>query len=277
MADTRQKYIPVVKDGMIKGTWRLEYKLKNSLKVEGFGGRNLAEYPDPVTGKTRKLVDVNGRVKLGYWIDKLKIDFDPSNNPQHKLDLDFLIGHPFVGLQINEIGQSNVDASYFARKDDNPDITLVNLDYEVVTDLKEEDFIDKLVGKISLDSGVNSISLEKLRWILSHFGLGYREDSVTSNKGIEKQKLKRRLKTYVRSSYINAQKVEKLLEDLSMAKYKYEIKEMLRLNILTINGGMYLYKGNGLGVSDDSVITLFQNDPEFYAALSQKLDEEFNK
>lgn len=268
----QKKYVPVVKADVIRGRWQLTYKLTNSLGPEGFSGRNLASYPDPVTQKERFLIDANGRPTNGYWIDKQKIIFDPSNNRTHRLQLDFLMGHPLVGLQRKHIGQSNIDSSYFAGKEDNPKITLVNLDYEVVSDLKEEDYIDKLVGRISQDTGANSINLDKLRWISSYFGMNYRYDEVSGDPGIEKQKLKRSLKKFVRSSYSNAEKLNALLEDLTNAKYEYEIKEMLRLGILHIRNGMYMYNGNGLGVSKESVISLFLNDPELYAALNAQLE-----
>src|SRR5690606_38936735 len=115
----------------------------------------------------------------------------------------------------------------------NPRFKLINLDYQDISELEEEDQIDKLVGLISLDSGKNALSLEKLRFILSSLNLNYRDAKYISNPKIEKQKLRQTLKKFVRSSIDNTLKVEAVLEELDKAEVLYNIKEMIRFQIIT--------------------------------------------
>ncbi len=266
--ETTEKYVPVMKaEGLIDGIWQLKYTLVNDLGVEGFSGRMLGDYPDAITLKERCLVNVNGQRLAGYMIEKQVTNLD-SRNPSHRLIIDFLVGHPLVGV-LQE--QTKADSRYFERKDKNPRITLVNLDHQSVVDLVEEDYIDKLIGKIADDSGKGAFSLEKLRFILSALHLDYRDERLITKPEIEISKLRSKLKNHVRSSYDNAKEVNRILDNIENAKYTYEIKEMVRTGIVSVSDGMYRYNGNGLGISFDSIIGFFKNDPEFYAELSSQL------
>lgn len=249
---------------LLKGTWKLTYKLINHLGVEGFGGRMISTYADPITGKSRVLKDANGRELPGYFIEKQITIFKPEENPQDRVIVDWLVGHPLVGVNN---AHTKLDKKYLDKKNQNPRITIVNLDHEDVVDLQQEDYIDKLVGKISLDNGVNAISREKLRFILSKLGLDYRYEKYRNNKDIEKQKLRKKLKDFVRSSYERAEQVNKILDNLEEAKIVYEIKEMIRLGLISNTGGMFLYEGSPLGISFESIMEKFNNDPEFYGEL----------
>ena len=266
--ETKEKTKNVIqKEGLIEGVWQLKYKLVNDLGPEGFSGRMISSYPDAVTGKERVLYNVNGQQLSGYMIERQVTRFD-SRNPQHRLTIDWLVGHPEVGVPEE---QTKADNRYYAKKLSNPRITLVNLDHQSVVDLEEEDYIDKLIGAIAQDTGKQAFSRDKLRFILSACKLEYREEKYITKPDLETTKLRSRLKNYVRSSYENAQKVNKILDNIEEAKYIYEIKELARTGVISVSDGMYRYKGNALGISYDSVISFFKNDPEFYAELSGKL------
>lgn len=268
--ETKEKELRVMsKEGLIEGIWQLKYKLVNDLGPEGFSGRMIGSYPDSITGKERKLYNVNGQERAGYMIQRQVTNLD-SRNPQHRMEIDWLIGHPEVGVAQE---QTKIDDRYYAKKLSNPRITLVNLDHQSVVDLEEEDYIDKLIGKIAQDTGKQAFSRDKLRFILSAVKLEYREERLINKPELEATKLRSRLKGYVRSSYKNAQQVNKILDNIEEAKFIYEIKELTRTGIISISDGMYRYKGNALGISYDSIIGFFNNDPEFYAELSSKLYE----
>lgn len=270
--ETQVKEKRILSEGHIKGSWRLTYKLTNNLGPGGFSGRMIGPYRHPVTGENRILFNSAGVQQLGYFCENTTEHFHPEKNPDHLRTVDWLAGHPEVGIE-NE--HCNLPKELLSQKINNPRFKLVNLDHQDVVDLEEEDFIDKLVGLISLDNGKNAIGIDKLRYVLSRLNLEYREVKFVNDPNIEKQKLRKRLKTFVRSSFDNAKAVSKVLDNVEEAKIVFEIKEMIRLNILTVSGsGMYMYQGNPIGISYESLKAHFHNHPEFYAQLTSKLYEE---
>jgi hypothetical protein len=266
--ETTEKKKTVMNPSLIKGTWQLTYKLVNDLGPNGFSGRMISSYRDPLTGKERFLMNADGRRLPGYFIENVVQNLNPENNPEHRDAIDWLVGHPAVGIENDQV---KLDEKYLSRKDSNPRIKLVNLDHQNVVDIQEEDYIDKLIGAISQDEGPKAMSIEKVRFVLSKLNLEYREERLINNPAVEITKLKKRLKDFARRSYQNAKRVNQILDNLEGAKFEYEIKEMLRLDILTQNNGMYMYSGNPLGVSFESIIKYFNNNPEFYSELTQNL------
>lgn len=270
MSETVEKKIPrTVKDrGIISGVWRLEYKLTNRHGAQGFSGRMLTSYVDPVTGAQRHLYDTYGNQLPGYFIQRQVTRLYPDKNPGDATIVDFLVGHPEVGVEQNI---ANFPQGYRAIKKNNPRITIVNVDYEEVSDLEEKDYIDKLVGRLSMDTGSQAIGLDRLRFILNAFNKPYREAKYITNPKIEKQKLRDRLKEWVRSDIENARNVNDIIDDLDYHKYSYEIKEMVRLGILNVSNGMYKYQTQPLSISVDGVVQYFQNNPDFYAEITKTL------
>lgn len=253
---------------LLNGVWRLNFKTINRLGPAGFGGYMLSSYKDPVTGMPRHLYNEEGNLSPGYFIETLTTILKPEEDAFHRNLVDWLVGHPQVGVEKNH---AKVNPKYLATKDDNPRITLINLDHEDISELEEEDYIDKLVGRIVLDGGPNAISLEKLRFVLSRLEMVYRDEKYITNPKIEKEKLRQRLKKYARSSYENAQKINKVLDDLDTAKYIYQIKELNRLGIFNISNGMIKYNGNPLGTSMESVIKYFNDNIDFYKEIESVL------
>lgn len=265
---TKEKRTPVVRDSKkLFGNWRLTYKLTNPMKSAGFGGRLLSPYNDPISGKQRVLVDVNGNVKVGYFIERETTILNASNINE-RIDLDFLIGHPEIGIQNN---QTHIDGAYMATKDDNPRITLTNLDYENIQDLEDDEYIDRLVGRLVQDTGTQAVSLEKLRWVLARLNMSYKDAKYYGDNKIEKSKLRDVLRRYVRTSMKNAEEVNAVLDDLDTAKYVYEIKELIDQKVLVFSNGYYKYETLPVGITIDSVIETFQKDPDLYVAILAKL------
>tara|TARA_R110000772_G_scaffold240754_8_gene353047 strand:- start:2758 stop:3600 length:843 start_codon:yes stop_codon:yes gene_type:complete len=258
----------------INGTWKLVYKTTNNLGVAGFSGRFLSSYPDAITGQDRHLENRNGQFVPGYFIQKIVTMLHPTSNREHRKVIDWLVGHPEVGV---EVSQTKLSARYIEDKRSNPRIKLVNLDFEEIEDLEQEDFIDKLIGLLSLDTGAKSVGLKKLRYVLAQLNMTYREAKYLTQPVIEKQKLRKTLKTFVRSSLDNAKKVELILDNLDAAQFEFELKEMLRVGVLDISNGMYLYLGNPLGMSKESVRDYFSNNPDLKVELTEKLYNELKK
>lgn len=270
METTEEKRIiqRTVDNQFLKGIWRLKYKLVNRMGLGGFSGKMLTVYTDAVTGRSRYLYDLNGRQLTGYFIEKQVTTFNPEENLEDRNILDWLIGHPDVDVDREH---AKVNDKYMSKKSGNARIELLNLDHQSIVHLEEEDYIDKLVGRIVLDSGVHAIGLEKIRFVLAKLQLPYMDERHIKNSSIEKPILQKKLKTYVRTSKENAQRVNAILDDLEDARFHYEIQEMLKHEILYVGGGMYKYDSQPLGVSTESVILYFKNNPDFYAELSARL------
>jgi hypothetical protein len=266
--ETSKSKKTVMDNGLLTGNWKLTYKLTNRSGVEAFGGRLISSYTDPVTGEGRHLIDPDGRFLPGYFIQHVETIFRPENHVKDRIIIDWLVGHPEVGVDNDHC---KLPKGYIKKKNSNPRITLENLDYQSVVDLEEEDYIDKLIGIISLDTGKSAISIEKLRWINNALNLKYRDAKFINNKKIEKQKLRKILKDFVRSSYQKASEFKALLDNLSKAKMNYEIDEMLRLDIISISNGMYFFDQAAIGVSKESVMQRFDNGPDYYAHLLKLL------
>lgn len=268
--ETKEIVRTVKNDGLIKGRWKLTYTLVNRLGSEGFSGKLISSYTDPFNGKARHLFDPDGAFMAGFFMGRTTMILDPERNPWHTTLVDWLLGHPEVGI---DNSQAKLDSKYIERKVSNPRFKIVNLDHQDVVDLVEEDYIDKLVGRISADTGSQSIGIEKLRFVLTKLGLQYRIEKLINNPSIEKQKLRKKLKDYVRESYNNAVKVNDILDNLTEAGYLYQIAEMIRFEIITVNNGMFMCKGNSIGISKESIIKYFVNTPEFYTELKLELSE----
>ena len=252
----------------LNGIWKLTYTLVNDLGPSGFGGKLISSYSDPITQQGRHLFGPNGEFMTGFFMTKTQGIFDTTENVWFKVLIDWLIGHPDVGINKNQIKLSD---KFLKNKISNPRFHLVNLDYQDISELEEEDEIDKMVGLISQDSGINSLSLEKLRIILSSLILVYRDAKYIKNPKIEKQKLRKTLKSFARKGIEETRKISGVIEKLDDAKYTYEIKKHLRTNIMSVEGGTYVYKGNPLATSTNTLIIHFKNFPDFYGEVQKEL------
>lgn len=269
--ETQEKIQRTVKDPhVLLGTWKLTYKITNRLGKAAFSGRNLTTYNDALSGTERKLYNLNGQPTNGFMIDRPVITFNPGKDLNDRNKLDWLIGHPAVWVPQKH---ANLSDAQVAKKDNNARITLINLDYEEITDLEEEDVIDKLIGQLSVEGGPQAIGLEKLRFILSALNKPYYDAKYLTNKKVEKSKLKKHLKDFIRKGLKtdNADKVNAVLKNLNEAKYGYQVKEMIRFGILNVHGGFYKMDSHPIGSTFESVVKYFQDNPEMYKELEGRM------
>jgi len=263
----------MLREGIMRGTWQLRVKLTNKLGIEGFSGRMIGSYKDPTSGKDVYPENAQGGHKHGVWIDKVIKNYKPSENRQDLLDLDHLIKHPEIGIN-NE--QVHLDDKRYSKKRSNPLYTLKNLDHQDVEDIEQENYIDQLVGYISSEKG-KTLGLDRTRYILNALGLQYREEKLMNDPGKELLKLKSILKKYVRSSYKNAENVNRILDNMKEAQYNFEITEMVRINIIDIDGAVFKYRGRNIGISKERVVDYFEKNPDFYQQLVEELYTELRK
>ena len=137
---------------------------------------------------------------------------------------------------------------------------------------EEEDYVDKIIGIISLDGGKNSIGLDRLRYISAYLNLPYMDSRYDAT--IEKKALRSKLKSFVRKSMDNARLVEYAINHISEAQDHFEYKEMLRLKVLIPKGGVLRYNGIPIGSSFESVQDFLLKNmdlkTEIITALSKK-------
>ena len=276
MENTIELLQTVDKKENLLGDWRLTVEITGRMGVGGFTAKLIDSYTDPVTGKPRHYYNEHGVQQAGFMIEKPIVTLHPRTSRQHAHAVDFLLGHPTVFVE-SEHGRLN--KKYQEAKQSNPRIKLVNLDHQDLDNLEDEDTIDKLVGLISLDKGSNALSTLKLQYILAALNMTYIEDKFLMGTNAQKPKLRKRLKEFVRKgeNADNAITVNRIIENLDEAKYVYQVKELLRFEIITLLDGHYKYEGHPLGVNTESVIQYFIKNPDFYGDLMTTLSNKYKE
>lgn len=250
----------------VTGNWVLIYKTTNTNGPESFGGKHLGVYKSPFDGSKVFRKSVDDRPLTGFMIDKLSIKLTPDESLDHKLLINWLICHPEVrleGFKKNAI-KSEILQAKTGRK-----ITLKCLDYIAIEEIDNDDYIDKLIGKLSLDTGKHAIGLEKLRHIMAALNMSYRDNRFEGES--EKKALRSKLKSFARKSLNNAKDVYKVIDDLDGAKDLFLFKEMLKHRVIQDFGGQYKYNNVPLGTTSDNVFVFFNNHPEVKANVLQDL------
>jgi hypothetical protein len=264
----KAKRVPVLKDDIaFNHIWELNYKLTNARGINGFAGLMIQNYIDPATGAMRKYVDENNTVYSGYWLGEVKKILDPSRYPAHKRVLEFLLGSPEVAVVRNH---ANMDNAYFAKKQSNPRLTLLNKTYEDLSELEDENYIDLLKGRISMEGGPKALGVDKLRWILAQLNHTYRYPKYDTASN-EKNKLRKELKKFVGQRKANAQDVYAILDNLENAKMTFICKEFVEYGIIAIVDGMFVYNNNPISGSFESLKEYMKANPDYFGKLQKRL------
>jgi hypothetical protein len=248
----------------IKGNWRLIYKVGNSQGSSAFGGYHLPVYPNPFTSQKTYLKNADDKALNGYLIDKVAKMLKPDEDVNEKHLVSWLICHPEVKLK----GINDVDQEILSKKRSSK-ITLECLDINEMDKFQEEDYIDKLIGLLTLDFGKNALSILKIRYVMAYLGMTYREPRYEGN--VEKSALRSRLKSFAKSSYENAELVNGAITDMDDAQNMYEFKELVRLKILNMINGVYKFQNAPIGSDYASVNAFFSNHPEVKTEVLARL------
>jgi len=248
----------------ITGRWRLIYKVRNSQGPEAFGGKHLGLYKSPFDGTTVYRRSVDNKPLSGFMMDRLGIDLFPDTNSDHKLLINWLICHNEVNVE----GVKDLDEKIIKSKIDNR-VFLKCLDYIEMEEIDEEDYIDRVIGRLSLEGGKMSIGLDKLKHIMASLGLPYSDPRFTGQ--AEKKSLRTKLKRFTRNSIDNAKKVSEAILNLDESKSLFNFKEMVRLNVLEDYGGLYKFNNIPVGTSYEKVQSFFVDHPEIKSEALEKL------
>lgn len=273
----KEKRISVITDeNEIGNIWEIVVKLTNPKGVAAFGGRYLTDYIHPLTQRKTPLFNVDGQRLIGFNIEKPTMRLYPKKNYNDRLVLDWLLAHPEVTVE--GIG---LKKDILSKKKKGGKIILKNLDKQELQSFDEEEVIDILLGRLSLEGGPQAVSLAKLRYILAYFNLSYRDGRYVKDPRTEKKMLRRRIKEYARiidkdpssPDYrkSNARKISAILDKIDNYKIVYEIKEMIRFGILREEYGMFKYNNIPVGTQIDSVVKFFNNSAEIYTEATEAL------
>lgn len=265
LEERRQEYLKsvVIDPNQMGNKWEIHVAVTNTEGSKAFGGLQLSDYIHPLTGANVPLIDLNGHKLLGLMIDKPTKVYDPVNNPMDRRIVDWLIAHPRVHVQ-----GLKMKNEVLSKKDSNPQITLINLDRQEMTEVDNENRIDAVIGKLSDENPKTGLSTQKLRYLLAFFNLPYFDLRHIQNKTTEKKFLRTKLKNFARiqnaDGSLNADKVEAELERIENLKFWYELKEAIRYDIVRESYGSYKYNNVPLGTTLESVVIFLKQNLDVY-------------
>ena len=251
----------------IDGTWKLTYKTIGTLGVAGFGGLLLSQYKNPKNHKDIYRQNPNGLRLSHLMISQINTIFTPDEDPQDRLDVEWMIHHPDVIVE----GYKDLPDVYKKAKKDTAQLTLTALDYQERDEIEEIDFIDRLVGRLSLEGGTKAIGLENLRYVLAELNKSYRDARYIKNPATEKKVLRSNLKGFIKGDYKNAKLVHDILNRLPAAKVTFELKEMIRVGVIQESNGMFKYDNIPLGVSIRGILNAWEQEPELKISMQKEL------
>lgn len=253
----------------VDSAWQLTYSCLNSQGSKGFGGRMLTSYVHPITKKTVHLYNADNQRLAGFMIDNISMTLRPGEDANHRLQVLFLLGHPDVKVE-------GVNYDSRIRKNGGSQIKIVNLDLRDMKDLDEQDIIDQMIGKLSLETGPEAIGLKRLRWLLSYFNLPYFDMRYVTNPSAEKKLLRRKIKDFARAlnpvtKKYNAIEMKSVIDQIDSFQMLYEVKEMVRHFVVQYSNGSMKYNNVPLGTDVPSVVEWFKQNPSIYHEALSKL------
>jgi hypothetical protein len=241
---------------VIDGRFKLEVKTD----IKKFSLTNINSFVPvgkKVTDKMRFLTESGETDTL--FIDRASILFNPKKlYDNHNISV--LIQHPnvYIGGMNSEEHMKLVREGY---KVDNPKFTITNVDKVDDDKYKKEVKLIKVRARLYDDK--NPLSLEKLIWIASNFGLSYRTDITEESRRVNE--LIKKLDKYVQESIPNAEKLLKVLDNMKETEMTFYINELIRLKIIEEFSGVYKIDDRPVGGGIDHVIIWYEQNAIIYA------------
>ena len=248
----------------IVGKWKLMYTVRNSQGSTAFGGKHLGSFKNPYTGEKTYLRNVDNQTLRGMMIDKLVMNLKPDEDENDKLKISWMICHPEVIVR----GVPNLDEEILKKKTGRK-IELICLDYVEIEKIDEDDYIDRLLGRLSLEGGPQAIGLEKIKFIMAALGMNYNIPRSTAQ--IEKKTLRSKLKAFSRKSIANSKLVNQAIEEMDESREHYLFKEMVRMRVLELSNGVYKFNNVPVGSSFERSQEFFNNHPEVKTEAIERL------
>lgn len=237
------------------GRWKLEVLIERKEDLEKFSLLSLDPYIHPVAGK-KYLPNIEGQPAPFFIIDKILTRFNPEDNPLETKILDWLISHPKVdvpGMKLDERVKNNKSK---------PLVRLVNLDAQDISEMEESNVVDQMLGRLSFDTGVYAIGLEKLRYISADIGKPYKDRRYAKNANTEKNYLRKAVKDYVRRGKEEAQHVIDLVNNIENARRSFILKVLLEYGLVVKEYSIYKFEGKVIGSTFDSCVEFLAKTPD---------------
>ena len=221
-------------------------------------GKTIA---DKVTFRTPE-----GRQVESLIVDRISIPLRPDELEADKHNVDVLIRHPKVkiGGISNEQWRALIDAGLKAAK---PEFELTNIDQQNVEQMNEE--ADLVIVRAMLLNKKNPIGVEKLQWLCTVFGLGYKTN--ISDPERHRATLVKKLDKFIQepntrvNGKSNLERFEDAMGDLKRTEAIYYVRELQSMEVITKFGGIYKVAERPVGSSEDSVIDFYNDNPEIFA------------
>lgn len=250
------------------GKWELTYTPTNPMNNGSFGGYHLGAYDSPYDQRKVLLRNQQDQAVKGYLVAKLKTVLKPDERIADRHLISWMICHPEVKLEgiPAELLDPQIQAAKVMTK-----ITLKWVDAQQLNDIEEEDFIDRLVGHISEDSGRRALSIKKIRYIMAAVGMRYREPRYTGE--AEKKYLRSVLKKAAKSSIKKAKDIQDAIDNLDESKEHFNFLEMIRTGVISEANGIFKFGSTSLGTSERTVKIFFEENPDVKAEMVRTLYE----
>lgn len=256
------------------GRWKLSYTTENTLGAIAFGGQMLEPYQNPYTKEMMFPLDEQNKPMPGFWVDKLVAYFVPDKleNNEHYNAVAFLLGHPEVMIE-----GLTIDDQYARFKKSNTKMKLINLDHQDQLELDDQEIIDSMIGRLTLDAGVHAVSLEKLQYVLAKLNKPFLDKRyITDNQQLKKQ-LRKAVKDYARKGAKECLEIENILDNIENAKKTFLIKYLVELGVLVFSAGSFKHDGLVIGFNVESAVDYLSLNPEHYLSLQEILDKKLRE
>ena len=223
------------------------FKIEDLKHETRFNSRQFGPYEDKKTGKTKYLINGDGRViESGYITSRPTQLFDVKFIQNAEI-VRYLMGHP-ENVANGGSGFSLIDINEAAKSKDT-----------------------HLLKELELESRVMTLSTRKLRALSAALNLNYNSDKKVLQANVVRR---------IRTEQINGGKstpgyisVEKLI-DSKKTLLTLDISQMLEYGIIKINeSGIYYNGNNNMGLNMDQVSLYLEKNNQLYGLLKKTLRE----
>ena len=220
-----------------------------------------------------KFLTQDGEVET-LLIDKLKTNYYPDKSEIDKENVRRMIGHPAVFLDgypeevWNELIRKNI-------KSPKSDFILRNL--EKIDDNKFEEKTKLIEAQAILYGTLQPISVEKLKWMCSTFGLTYRQQTSDMNR--YRVQLVNSLDAFIQNTKAktnnktNLERFIDAIKNIEETEVRYYINELISLGMIKDYGGMYKVGDRPVGRNINDIIKYYREQPEVYISHKKEVLE----
>lgn len=236
------------------------FKLDVLRDVKKFSLTNISSFvPVGKTAKDRiRFKSTSGEVE-SIFINRHTLLFDPTKElDRHNIQV--LIQHPRV--MIGGIGGQEEHEKLVKRglKNPKPDFVITNVDRAENESRKRE--ISLIKTRAMLYDDEKPLTLEKLIWICSNFGIPYR--SEIQDKRRYKDFLTDKIDKYITSGEEAADKFREVLKKMKLTEITFYINELLNMEVITNFGGIYKIEDRPIGSSVEHLIQFYEQNQDIY-------------